>query len=313
MNGPTAKSGWLRGNLVRGAVRRRDCPVRSNSPTLNASTVKITQYYQNHHAGILVSELLINLASVVLLWFLGGLHANLRQRDEHGFLAPVVLGSGAATVALGMVSDLAGTVAGLLAGQHSLDRSLPDPGPARNQRWRPPGILPASGLTATLAVAILQGAIGARWMGWLSALSSAACLVSVVIGSLAPRHGATPRPARLLYHRDRPERQHAPPSFACTCGHARKPAGNRRAPVAEPGPGPLACLARHPRSPCCQRRHLHPPRRHGDCRCGPHSRTRQRHRASRGSLVAVEQWPASCDSGKVRCGRRTSRDAAYEE
>lgn len=43
---------------------------------------------------------------------------------------------------------------------------------------------PLAVLTATLAVAILQGAIGARWMGWLSALSSAACLVSVVIGGL---------------------------------------------------------------------------------------------------------------------------------
>ncbi|MGD0067077.1 MAG: hypothetical protein ABSB76_27005 [Streptosporangiaceae bacterium] len=96
-----------------------------------------------------MSELLINLASVVLLWFLGGLHANLRQRDEHGVLAPVVLASGAATVALGMMSDLAGTVAGLLA-----------------------------------AVAILRGAIGSRWVGWLSVLSSAACLVSAVIGSL---------------------------------------------------------------------------------------------------------------------------------
>jgi hypothetical protein len=155
-----------------------------NSPALNASAAKITQYYQNHHAAILVSELLINLASVVLLWFLGGLHANLRQRDEHGFLAPVVLASGAATVTLGMMSDLAGTVAGLLAAQHS----LADPSLTRALLEINTGahlaFLPLAVLTATLAVAILQGAIGARWVGWLSALSSAACLVSAVIGSL---------------------------------------------------------------------------------------------------------------------------------
>jgi hypothetical protein len=155
-----------------------------SSPPLNASTVKITQYYQNHHAGILVAELLINLASVVLLWFLGGLHASLRRRDEHGLLAPVVLASGAATVALGMVSDLAGTVAGLLAGQHS----LADPSLTRALFEINTGahvaFFPLAVLTATLAVAILQGAIGARWVGWLSALSSAACLVSAVIGSL---------------------------------------------------------------------------------------------------------------------------------
>jgi hypothetical protein len=155
-----------------------------NSPALNASTAKITQYYQNHHAGILVSELLINLASVVLLWFLGGLHAILRQRDEHGLLAPVLLTSGAATVAVGIVSDLAGTVAGLLAAQHSLT----DPSLTRALLDINTGVhlafFPLTVLTATLAVAILQGEIGARWVGWLCVLSSAACLVSAVIGSL---------------------------------------------------------------------------------------------------------------------------------
>jgi hypothetical protein len=155
-----------------------------NSPAVDASAAKITQYYQNHHAAILLSELLINLASVVLLWFLGGLHAILRQRDEHGYLAPVVLASGVATVALGMVSDLAGTVAGLLAarrslGDPSLTRALLDINTGAHLAFFPLAVL-----TATLAVAILQGAIGARWVGWLSALSSAACLVSAVIGNL---------------------------------------------------------------------------------------------------------------------------------
>jgi hypothetical protein len=155
-----------------------------NSPALNASTATITQYYQDHQAGILLSELLINLASVVLLWFLGGLHAILRQRDEHDLLAPAVLASGVATVALGMVSDLAGTVAGLLAAQHSLadpylNRALLDINTGIHLAFFPLAVL-----TATLAVAILRGAIGAIWVGWLSALSSAACLVSAVIGSL---------------------------------------------------------------------------------------------------------------------------------
>ena len=156
-----------------------------NSPALDASAAKITQYYQNHHAGIVLSELLINLASVVLLWFLGGLHAVLRQRDEHDFLAPVVLASGVATVAVGMMSDLAGTVAGLLAAQHSLGdptltRALLDINTGAHLAFFPLAVL-----TATLAAAILQGAIGARWVGWLSALSSAACLVSAVIGNLS--------------------------------------------------------------------------------------------------------------------------------
>jgi hypothetical protein len=167
-----------------------------NSPALNASTAKIMQYYQTHHAGILVSELLINLASVVLLWFLGGLHAILRRRDRHGFLAPVVLASGAATVALGLASDLAGTVAGLLAAQHS----LADPSLARALLEINTGahvaFFPLAVLTAALAVAIFQGVIGTRWVGWLSALSSAACLVSVVISSLDA--GAMVPPLGLL-------------------------------------------------------------------------------------------------------------------
>jgi hypothetical protein len=158
--------------------------VSGNSPALNASAAKITQYYQDHRAGILVSELLINLASVVLLWFLGGLHAILRQGDERGLLAPVVLASGAATVAVGMVSDLAGTVAGLLAAQHGLG----DPALTRALLDINTGVhlafFPLAVLTATLAAAIFKGAIGARWVGWLCVLNSAACLVSAVIGSL---------------------------------------------------------------------------------------------------------------------------------
>jgi hypothetical protein len=156
----------------------------ASSPALNGSAARITQYYQGHHAGILVSELLINLGSVALLWFLGGLFAILRQRDEHGFLAPVVLGSGVAAVILGMMSDLAGTVASLLAAQHH----LADPSLTRALYELNDGVhmafFPIVALTATLAAGIFQGAIGARWVGWVSVLSSVACLVSIVIGNL---------------------------------------------------------------------------------------------------------------------------------
>jgi hypothetical protein len=89
--------------------------------------------------GILAAGLLINLASVALLWFLGGLFAILRQRDEHGLLAPVGLGSGAATVAPGMVSDLAGTVAALpaqgLRGEHRPRRLAPACAVPQSRAW----------------------------------------------------------------------------------------------------------------------------------------------------------------------------------
>jgi hypothetical protein len=163
-----------------------------NSPSLNASAATITQYYQIHHAGILAGELLINLASVVLLWFLGGLFAIIRQRDEHGFLAPVILGSGVAAVALGIVSDIAGTVAGLLAAQHDLT----DPSLTRALLELSDGVhlafFPLVGLMATLAAAIFRGTIGTRWLGWLSGLSGAACLVSVVLGSLSTNRPVPP-------------------------------------------------------------------------------------------------------------------------
>jgi hypothetical protein len=88
------------------------------------------------------------------------------------------------TVALGMASDLAGTVAGLLAAQHSLG----DPSLARALLDINTGahlaFFPLAVLTATLAAIVLRGVIGARWVGWLCAVSSAACLVSAVIGSL---------------------------------------------------------------------------------------------------------------------------------
>jgi len=83
-----------------------------------------------------------------------------------------------------MVSDLAGTVAGLLAAQHSLADPFLTRALLEINTGAHLALFPLAVLTATLAAAFLQGAIGARWMGWLSALSSAACLVSVVIGSL---------------------------------------------------------------------------------------------------------------------------------
>lgn len=64
MNGRQRKGGWLGGDLfvvlfVAGVVLSGV----ASSPSLNGSAAKITRYYQGHHAGILVSELLINLAA----------------------------------------------------------------------------------------------------------------------------------------------------------------------------------------------------------------------------------------------------------
>jgi hypothetical protein len=164
----------------------------SRQSARTALDATITRYYQSHHAGVLAGELLINLASVVLLWFVGGLFAIIRQRDEHGFLAPVVLGSAVVAVALGIVSDIAGTVAGLLAAQHQ----LADPSLTRALLELSDGVhlafFPLVALTATLAAAIFQGAIGARWLGWLSGLSSTACLVSAVLGSLGTNRPVPP-------------------------------------------------------------------------------------------------------------------------
>jgi len=73
--------------------------------------------------------------------------------------------------------------AGFLAAQHSLT----DPSLARalfDVSSSPLPFFPLTVLTATLAVGILQGAIGARWVGWFTALVSVACLVTAVIGSL---------------------------------------------------------------------------------------------------------------------------------
>jgi len=76
-----------------------------SQPDLNASAASITQYYQDHHEGVLWSHLLITLASVAILWFVGGLSAVLSRRDPGGLLAPVVLGAGAVTGGVGGVDQ----------------------------------------------------------------------------------------------------------------------------------------------------------------------------------------------------------------
>jgi hypothetical protein len=159
-----------------------------NSPALNASTAKITTYYQNHHAQILLAELLISVASVLVLGFLAGLYADIREHSEHSehsLLAPLILASGIATAALGMVSDLAGTLAALLATHHnltdpSLTRALYDLNTGTHLEF-----LPLALLAATLSVAIFHGTISSRWVGWLSAATSILCLISAIIGSLS--------------------------------------------------------------------------------------------------------------------------------
>jgi hypothetical protein len=163
-----------------------------SSPDLNASAETITQYYQGHHGGILAGEFVINLASVVFLWFLGGLCAMTRKRDEDGLLAAAILASGVATVALGMMSDVAGTIAALLAAQHNLG----DPFLTRTMYELNAGVhlefLPLAVLTATLAAAIFRGAVGARWMGWLSLLTSILCFMTAVLGSLSTTTNVPP-------------------------------------------------------------------------------------------------------------------------
>jgi hypothetical protein len=191
MNGAQRKvAGWT--GLAFVALFVAGIVLSGSSPDLHASAATITLYFQNHHGGILAGELAINLASVVFLWFLGGLYAIVRQHDERGLLAPVVLASGVATVALGMVGDVAGTLAGLLAGEHGLG----DPSFTRAMYELSTGVhlafFPLAVLTATLGVAIFQGALGARWLGWLSALTSALCLVTAVLGGLSTSSNIPP-------------------------------------------------------------------------------------------------------------------------
>jgi hypothetical protein len=191
MNGGQRKvAGWTGIAFV--ALFVAGIVLSGSSPDLNASTAQITLYYQNHHGGIVAGESAITLASAVFLWFLGGLYVLIRQRDEHGLLAPVVLASGVATVALGMVGDVAGTVAGLLAGEHSLG----DPTFTRAMYELSTGVhlafFPLAVLTATVGVAIFQGALGGRWLGYLSALTSVLCLMTAALGGVSTSNNIPP-------------------------------------------------------------------------------------------------------------------------
>jgi hypothetical protein len=93
-------------------------------PKADDSTTKLGNYFSDHHSDLLTANLLLGLAAVMFLWFLGSLRSYLRAAEGgEGRLSAAAFGGGVAGIAL----LLAG--AGLLSGIafKLADGQLPDP------------------------------------------------------------------------------------------------------------------------------------------------------------------------------------------
>lgn len=145
------------------------------------STAAIIRYFADYSVQVRVSLLLVLLAMVVFLWFVGHLR-HVLQRAEGGAEAfsPVVLGAGVALSAVGLLSVVPG---GALAYLAQGPQSMMAGDVARSLI----GARMFSGAALELLIALFTGAAGlamvrrelaGRWLGWFG-------LAVAVIGLIA--------------------------------------------------------------------------------------------------------------------------------
>jgi len=146
------------------------------------STPAIGRYFVENAMRVRISALLISLAAVAFLWFVGHLR-HVLQRAEGGSEAfsPVVFASGVALSTVAIVAALPGAVLGFLA-QDSV--GIAGGGMVRAMY----GVHVVAGAAVELLVALFAASAGAamvrrelagQWLGWLGLLVA---LIGVVAG-----------------------------------------------------------------------------------------------------------------------------------
>lgn len=164
------------------------------APHIDASTAKITTYVNDHHNALLASQVLLALSVLSFLWFVGHLR-HVLDRAEGGTeaLSPLVLVSGAALAAGGILSAMPMT---LLAFMAKGPGGLVD-GPTVRLMFD------LSQITAGLATmlfapfllamgyAMVRKELVAAWLGWLSMAVAALDVVAGVGLMTQPTYSST--------------------------------------------------------------------------------------------------------------------------
>jgi hypothetical protein len=142
-------------------------------------------FYVNYESRLLAQAVLFGLASVLFLFFLGGLRAFLaRAEGREPRLAPVVLAAGAVFTALGLLQAAVLTALVALRGNELGVRAEGSGWAARALFYLEGAIgdlalFPFAAFLAAAAVVLLRTRVLPRWLGWVGAA------VGLLVGLLA--------------------------------------------------------------------------------------------------------------------------------
>lgn len=160
----------------------------------------IVAWYHHHRQGVYASQLLLAAAGAALLWFAAGVRHALADRDGPARGHAAVLGtSSAAAVALFIVGGWA-----QLTLDVSVNRVAEPPSPASVRLLSDLTWLHWGGLTvvvavvaASLSLLLLDGAVGARWVGGLGAIAAVLSAVGAV-AAFFPNAAGKQNPIAIL-------------------------------------------------------------------------------------------------------------------
>ena len=139
-------------------------------PHVNASSVKIGDYYTNHRNTILTANLLAAFGALAFIWFLGHLR-HVLNRAEGGVeaLSPIVYGAGMATVVVAIVGALPATVLAFSSHEAAINSN---PGIVRvlydmNTIMYSLLLLTAGLFAVAAAFAMVRKELVGPWLGWV--------------------------------------------------------------------------------------------------------------------------------------------------
>ena len=164
----------------------------AGAPQMDASTHDITSYYDDHghRVKIGIATLLLTLAPLFLLWFLGTLRKTLRKAEGgEARVTGVVFGTGVALASIVLVTAAIYAASGE-ARQHGGKGFSLDPDTVRvfaaSTYWliaQEAGL--AALLTASISVLILRTGVYPIWFGWVGLVIALFNFLSIFVAGIA--------------------------------------------------------------------------------------------------------------------------------
>jgi hypothetical protein len=156
----------------------------NDTPSSNTSGAQVIAFYEAHRSGQRTGDILVALAFVFFLFFVGSLRAHLRQARAAEPLSAVML-AGAVVFTIGMTL-LAGLDFALADVPHDLSAAAAQALNVLNNDLVFPSLVGLAVFGLASGLAILRGAPLPRWLGWVAiAIGIAAVTPATPLARLA--------------------------------------------------------------------------------------------------------------------------------